>query len=88
MQLTAAYGMVVNESHYIAPSIIDRVQDRFGKTVIKHDQRPCRDCVVLALDKDMLPPEIEDTRPVVTEPALAYQMVTMMEGVISRGTGR
>ena len=88
MQLTAAYGMVVNGGHYIAPSIIDRVQDRFGKTVIKHDQRPCRDCDVLALGQDMLPPEIEDTRPVVTEPASAYQMVTMMEGVISRGTGR
>ena len=88
IKLTAAYGMVVNGGHYIEPSIIDRVQDRFGKTVIKLDQRKCKGCNPSDLPDDLLPPPIADNRDQVTDPASAYQMVTMMEGVITRGTGR
>ncbi|MCE2516974.1 MAG: penicillin-binding protein 1A [Alphaproteobacteria bacterium] len=88
MKLTAAYGMVVNGGSYIEPSIIDRVQDRYGKTVIRHDARPCRNCAVEDISAAVLPPAIEDNRPKVTDPASAYQMVTMLEGVITRGTGR
>ena len=89
MKLTAAYGMVVNGGHYITPSMIDRVQDRFGKTVIKLDDRSCKGCNLADLAGEaLLPPPINDTRPVITDPASAYQMVTMMEGVITRGTGR
>ena len=88
MKLTAAYGMVVNGGHYIEPSIIDRVQDRFGETVIKLDQRQCKGCNLSDLPDNLLPPPIADNRDQVTDPQSAYQMVTMMEGVITRGTGR
>ncbi len=88
IKLTAAYGMVVNGGHYIEPSIIDRVQDRFGETVIKLDQRQCKGCNLSDLPEDLLPPPIADNRDQVTDPQSAYQMVTMMEGVITRGTGR
>lgn len=88
MKLTAAYGMVVNGGSYIAPSIIDRVQDRYGKTVIRHDKRPCRDCAVGNITDALEPPAIIDNREQVTNSASAYQMVTMLEGVITRGTGR
>jgi penicillin-binding protein 1A len=88
LKLAAAYGMVVNGGSYIEPSIIDRVQDRYGKTVIKHDERPCQHCQVDDLLEAQDPPELPDNRPLVTEPASAYQMVTMLEGVVTRGTGR
>ncbi len=91
MRLTAAYGMIVNGGAKITPTLIDRVQDRFGTTVIRHDNRPCRGCSVDAAPDNlagMTPPPLVDQRSKVTDPASAYQMVTMMEGVISRGTGR
>ena len=88
IKLTAAYGMVVNGGRHITPSLVDRVQDRYGKTVIKLDQRPCDDCAVLRPMADQMPPPLPDNRDEVTDPASAYQMVSMMEGVISRGTGR
>ena len=88
LKLTAAYGMVVNGGHEIKPSMIDRIQDRFGATVIKLDQRDCKGCNLPDISGDVLPPPIADNRDQVTNPASAYQMVTMMEGVISRGTGR
>jgi penicillin-binding protein 1A len=91
LRLTTAYGMIVNGGASITPTLIDRVQDRYGKTVIRHDERPCPECTIETLAEnagDLLPPELEDARKRVTSPASAYQMVTMMEGVISRGTGR
>jgi penicillin-binding protein 1A len=93
LRLTAAYGMIVNGGSAITPTLVDRVQDRFGTTVIKHDTRPCDGCVIDELTADididsLRPPELVDRREVITDPASAYQMVTMLEGVISRGTGR
>ena len=88
-QLTAAYGMIVNGGSYIAPSIIDRVQDRFGKTVYRLDTRDCSGCNGPApASIGAIPPELPDTRTRVTDSASAYQMTTMLEGVISRGTGQ
>lgn len=88
-QLTAAYGMIVNGGSHITPSIIDRVQDRFGATVYKLDRRDCRGCNTAAPSGPAAtPPDLPDPRQRVTDRASAYQMVTMLEGVISRGTGR
>ena len=89
LQMTAAYGMVVNGGSYINPSIIDRVQDRFGATVYRHDQRTCEGCTIGAISPGLTePPALPDARPRVTDKASAYQMVSMLEGVITRGTGR
>ena len=54
LKLTAAYGMVVNGGHEIKPSMIDRVQDRFGETVIKLDQRDCKGCNLPDISGDVL----------------------------------
>ena len=89
IRLTAAYGMIVNGGSFIRPRIIDRVQSRYGETVYRLDTRPCRGCNDEASPAGgALPPDLPDTRPRITDKASAYQMVTMLEGVVSRGTGR
>ena len=87
IRLTAAYAMLVNGGKRITPSFIDRIQDRNGKTVLKHDSRPCKDCLRDKWDNSE-PPNIPDTRDQVADPRSAYQIVSMLQGVVERGTGR
>ena len=86
LRLTAAYGMLVNGGKRIVPTLIDRIQDRNGRTVFRHDNRPCDECRASFWTQQPIP-EIPDTRPAVTDPATAYQMVSILEGVVQRGTG-
>lgn len=88
LRLTTAYGMIVNGGKKITPSLIDRVEDRDGKTLWRADQRPCDGCETLGWAPDMQPPDIPDTREQVEDPRTAYQMVHIMEGVIQRGTAQ
>ena len=87
LRLTAAYGMLVNGGKKITPSLIDRVQDRNGKTIYRHDGRSCDACQSGACMGEEIP-DLGDTREQLTSPASAFQMVSMLEGVIKRGTGR
>ena len=87
LRLTAAYGMLVNGGKKITPSLIDRVQDRNGKTIYRHDGRSCGACQSGAGMGEEIP-DLGDTREQLTSPASAFQMVSMLEGVIKRGTGR
>ncbi len=86
MRLTAAYGMIVNGGKKIVPSIIDRVQDRAGRTIWRQDGRECAGCVLREWIPGSLPPEIPDMREEVEDPRTAYQMVSILEGVVQRGT--
>ena len=87
LRLTAAYGMLVNGGKKITPSLIDRVQDRNGKTIYRHDGRSCDACQSGAVMGEEIP-DLGDMREQLTSPASAFQMVSMLEGVIKRGTGR
>ena len=87
LRLTAAYAMLVNGGKKIVPTLIDRIQDRHGKTVFKHDPRKCEKCRSAFWTKQQVP-NVPDHREQVTSPASAYQMVSMLEGVVQRGTGR
>ena len=87
LQLTAAYGQLVNGGKQISPYLIDRVQDRFGHTVKRHDMRDCLGCNDTRWQGQSVP-TLPDTRAQITAPASAYQMVSMLEGVVKRGTGR
>ena len=87
LRLTAAYGMLVNGGKKITPSLIDRVQDRNGNTIYRHDGRSCDACQSGAGMGEEIP-DLGDTREQLTSPASAFQMVSMLEGVIKRGTGR
>ena len=86
LTLTTAYAMLVNGGKKLEPALIERIQDRFGKTIMRRDDRLCVGCRKIVWDHSK-PPSIPDMRPPVTDPRHAYQMVHILEGVIDRGTG-
>ncbi|HZL58508.1 MAG TPA: penicillin-binding protein 1A [Stellaceae bacterium] len=87
LRLTTAYAMLVNGGKRIKPTFIDRVQDRNGATIYRADQRPCEGCNNVAWN-NQTPPELPDTREQIADPRSTYQIVSMLEGVVQRGTGR
>jgi penicillin-binding protein 1A len=86
LRLTTAYAMLANGGKRITPSLIDRVQDRNGETIFRADQRPCPDCSDDFWEEQPVP-ALPDTREQVADPSSAFQIVTMMQGVVQRGTG-
>src|SRR5579862_9351721 len=87
LRLVTAYAMLVNGGKRITPSFIDRVQDREGITIFRADDRVCDGCSNVAWD-NQAPPDLPDNRQQIVDEGTAYQIVSMMEGVIQRGTGR
>lgn len=87
LKLTAAYGMLVNGGKRVTPTFIDRIQDRYGETIFRHDQRDCQSCGSLVRWKTQETPFLADNREQIADPRHAYQMVSMLEGVVQRGTG-
>jgi len=85
LRLTAAYGMLANGGRRIKPTLIDRIQDRYGATIFKHDERVCSSCQAEKW-ADQEEPSLVDKRERVIDPMSAYQITSMMEGVIQRGT--
>ena len=87
IELAGAYAELVNGGHKIDPVLVERIQDRHGRTIMRADPRGCEGCAVAVWDGS-LPPEIPNTRPIVVDPRHAYQMVSMLEGVVQRGTAK
>ncbi|NQW01305.1 MAG: penicillin-binding protein 1A [Rhodospirillales bacterium] len=86
MNITTGYAMLVNGGKQITPSLIDRIQDRHGRTVFRHDDRVCRNCRERFWEQQSVP-RVPDPRKQLTDPGSAYQIVSMLEGVVERGTG-
>lgn len=86
-KMVAAYAMFANGGERVEPTLVDRVQDRYGRTVYRHDQRKCDDCQLASLDPNELP-KINSTRERVMNAITAYQLTSMMEGVVTRGTAK
>jgi penicillin-binding protein 1A len=86
LRLTAAYAMLLNGGKRITPTLIDRIQDREGATIFRADQHPCSGCVNVVWERQRMP-VIPDTREQVADPGSAFQIVSMMQGVVERGTG-
>ncbi len=84
-RMVAAYAMFANGGERVEPTLVDRVQDRYGKTVYRHDQRNCVDCGDASLP-DGRSPWITARRARVMDAVTAYQLTSMMEGVVQRGT--
>ncbi len=86
-QMVAAYAMFANGGERVEPTLVDRVQDRYGRTVYKHDKRVCEDCQLPTLAAGQSPRVISN-RERVMDPITAYQLTSMMQGVVDRGTAR
>ncbi len=87
IQLTNAYCTFVNGGKKVSPIFIDRIQDRRGKTIYNADKRKCIGCEEISYLKNEIP-KINDNKEQIISPETAYQITSMMEGVVSRGTGR
>jgi penicillin-binding protein 1A len=85
MRMVTAYSMFDNGGKRIKPTLIDRIQDRYGRTIYRHDERECRGC---SADRwrNQAEPAMVDRREQVLDPMTAYQMTSIMEGVVQRGT--
>jgi penicillin-binding protein 1A len=85
LRLATGYCSIANGGHQVRATLIDRIQDRWGRTVWRHDQRVCEGCKAEAWNGQE-EPEIPDDRVQIMDPHTAYQMTSMLEGVIQRGT--
>ncbi len=86
-KMVSAYAMFANGGERVEPTLIDRVQDRWGTTVYRHDQRSFDE----GTTREVLPgalPRITSNRKQVMNPITAYQLTSMMRGVVDRGTAR
>jgi penicillin-binding protein 1A len=86
LRMVTAYSMFDNGGKRIKATLIDRIQDRWGNTIYKHDERICQGCDAAKWDNQD-EPKIIDKREQVIDPLTAYQITSIMEGVIQRGTG-
>ena len=86
LRMVTAYSMFDNGGKRIKATLIDRIQDRWGNTIYKHDERICEGCDAAKWDNQDEPTLI-DKREQVIDPLTAYQITSIMEGVIQRGTG-
>jgi penicillin-binding protein 1A len=85
LRMVTAYSMFDNGGRRVVPTLIDRIQDRYGHTIYKHDQRECRGCDAKSWH-DQPEPTLIDRREQVLDPMTAYQITSIMEGVVQRGT--
>lgn len=84
-RMVAAYAMFANGGERVEPTLVDRVQDRYGRTIYRHDQRNCVDCDESGLAQGRKP-WITSNRARVMDAVTAYQLTSMMQGVVERGT--
>ena len=85
LRMTTAYAMLANGGRQVRATMIDRIQDRWGRTVWRHDERNCVNCKA-EVWSGQAEPEIADDRKPMIDPHTAYQMTSILEGVIQRGT--
>jgi len=87
LRMATAYCMLANGGRKVRATLIDRIQDRWGRTVWRHDQRVCENCKAeewTGQDE----PQIFDDRQQIIDPHTAYQLTSILEGVVQYGTGR
>ena len=86
INMVSAYCVIVNGGKKVPPYMIERIQDRKGKTIYKHEQTECPDCFALKWENQDAP-DFHVVREQVVDPLSAYQMTSILEGVATRGTG-
>mgnify|MGYP001230432587 CR=1 FL=1 len=95
ISIANAYAIIANGGYFVKPSLIDKVQDRYGNTIYKHDKRKCNNCIFKSdqysdeeLKKLEIFPQIIESRKRVISEESAYQMTSFLMGVIKRGTAK
>src|SRR6201990_3592442 len=86
MRMVTAYSMIDNSGRRVKPTLIDRIQDRYGHTIYRHDTRECRGCDAPEGWKNQPEPQLVDRQEQVLDVLTAYQITSMMEGVVQGGT--
>ncbi len=86
INMVAAYAVIVNGGKKVPPYMIERIQDRKGRTIYRHEQTPCPDCKATKWENQQVP-DFHVVREQVVDPLSAYQMTSILEGVATRGTG-
>ncbi len=86
LRMTTAYSSFVNGGRKVQPTLIDRIQDRYGRTIWRHDNRECPNCAAQEW-QNQPEPQLTDKRPLIVNPQTAYQVTSLLEGVVKRGTG-
>ncbi|MBE6467130.1 MAG: penicillin-binding protein 1A [Alphaproteobacteria bacterium] len=86
INMASAYSMMVNGGKKVEPYLIERIQNRKGLTLYKHDVRECPNCSVEKWENQEVP-QLSDNREQIIDPLSAYQMVSILEGVVQQGTG-
>lgn len=85
-QMVAAYAMFANGGLRVEPTLVDRVQDRYGRTIYRHDQRPCDDCQGPDISASVQP-IVRANAERIMDPITAFQITSMLQGAVARGTG-
>jgi penicillin-binding protein 1A len=87
LKLTSAYSSFVNGGKLVKPILIDRIQDSEGNTIFNNEKRKCVNCKQISFLSEVYP-EIQDKFPQIFSAETAYQMTSILEGVIQNGTGK
>ena len=87
LKLTSAYSAFINGGKLVEPILIDRVQDSEGNTIVNNDKRYCSNCDQISFTSETYP-KIKDNYKQVFSPQTAYQITSILEGVVQRGTGK
>ena len=87
LKLTSAYSAFVNGGKLVTPILIDRIQDSEGNTILNNEKRTCSNCDMISFTGGAYP-EIKDTYKQIFSPQTAYQVTSLLEGVVKRGTGK
>ena len=87
LKLTSAYSAFVNGGKLVQPIIIDRIQDSEGNTILNNEKRACVNCDQISFTSNIYP-VIKDKYKQIFSPQTAYQITSILEGVVQRGTGK
>jgi penicillin-binding protein 1A len=85
LRMVGGYAMLANGGKKVTPTLVDRIQDRWGRSVWKHDNRQCASCKQEKWSGQR-EPDLGDERTQIIDPHSAYQMTSILEGVVQRGT--
>ena len=95
MRIASAYSMIANGGYLVKPSLIDKIQDRYGNIIFRQDERICKNCSFnfdkfseMNLKNFEIFPEIIENRERIISEESAYQMTSFLAGVIKRGTAK